>query len=228
LFFSWVVLNRLMFKPQKKTYIEQLIEQGEGISLDFKHSISDSKKIARSISAFANTKGGTLLIGVKDNGAIAGINTDEEYYMVEGAAQLYCKPEVPFDVKRWIISGKTVLEVTVAASSQRPHLAPDKNGFYRAFIRIADENFVASPIQYKIWQAEQKREAITIELTGKEQLLIKMLRTNGRVTVKEFAKAAFISNIEAEEFLTKMVVLRLAKLESATDETASFVPREGV
>lgn len=217
-----------MLKPKKKTYLEQLIEQGEGITLDFKHSISDSKKIARSISAFANTIGGTLLIGVKDNGVIAGVNSDEEYYMVEGAAQLYCKPEVPFEVKRWTVFGKTVLEVTVTASPQKPHLAPDKNGFYRAFVRIADENFVASPIQYKIWQAEKKREAITLSLTGKEQLLMDMLRNNGSVSVKDFAKAAFISNSEAEDFLVKMVVLRLTKLESATDESANFIPRERV
>lgn len=215
-----------MLKPKRKTHIEQLIEQGEGATLDFKHSIGDSKKIARSISAFANTNGGTLLIGVKDNGAIAGVNSDEEYYMVEGAAQLYCKPEVPFEVKKWSVQGKTVLEVTVGASAQKPHLAPDKNGNYRAFVRIADENFVASPIQYKIWQAEKKREAITLSLTGKEQLLMEMLRSNGKVSAKEFAKAAFISNREAEDFLIKMVVLRLAKLESSTDESANFLPRE--
>ncbi len=212
-----------MLKPQKNAYIEELIARGEGETLDFKHSINDSKKIARSVSAFANTRGGILLIGVKDNGSIAGVNSDEEYYMVEAAAQLYCKPEVDFEVKKWSVLGKTVLEVTIKPSPSKPHLAPDKSGSYMAFVRIADENFVASPVQYKIWKAEKKREAVTFAITGKEQLLMDMLRTNGRVSVDEFAKAAFISHREAENFLIKMVVLRLAKLESTSDENPHFL-----
>ena len=64
-------------------YINNLISQGENLNLDFKFEISDAKKIARTFSAFANTKGGKLLIGVKDNGAIAGIRTDEEIFMIE-------------------------------------------------------------------------------------------------------------------------------------------------
>ena len=44
--------------------IEELIAQGEHQQLDFKFEVSDSKKIARTLSAFANTDGGRLLIGV--------------------------------------------------------------------------------------------------------------------------------------------------------------------
>ena len=36
--------------------------------------------------AFANTGGGRLLIGVKDNGKIAGIRSEEELYMIEAAS----------------------------------------------------------------------------------------------------------------------------------------------
>ena len=56
--------------------IEALIEQGEHQQLDFKFEVSDSKKIARTLSAFANTDGGRLLIGVKDNGNISGVRSE--------------------------------------------------------------------------------------------------------------------------------------------------------
>lgn len=42
---------------KKKHPIEALIEQGEHQQLDFKFEVSDSKKIARTLSAFANTDG---------------------------------------------------------------------------------------------------------------------------------------------------------------------------
>ena len=69
-------------------YIRALISEGEHVRQDFKFEISDSRKIARSLSAFANTEGGRLLIGVKDNGRIAGVRSEEEMYMVEAAAQV--------------------------------------------------------------------------------------------------------------------------------------------
>jgi len=57
---------------KKDNHIQNLISEGEHQMLDFKFEISDSRRIARSLAAFANTDGGRLLVGVKDNGAIAG------------------------------------------------------------------------------------------------------------------------------------------------------------
>ena len=62
-------------------YIRFLIAQGEHVHQDFKFEISDARKIAKTLSAFANTEGGRLLIGVKDNGKIAGVRSDEEQYI---------------------------------------------------------------------------------------------------------------------------------------------------
>ena len=64
----------------RKDFLLELIEEGEHEHQDFKFAITDSKKISRSIAAFANNDGGRLLIGVKDNGSIAGMKGDEEYY----------------------------------------------------------------------------------------------------------------------------------------------------
>ena len=75
------------------SYIRNLISGGENQQLDFKYAINDSRKIARSLVAFANTDGGRLLIGVRDNGSIAGIRSDEEMYMVDTAAHLFCRPD---------------------------------------------------------------------------------------------------------------------------------------
>ena len=75
-----------------KYYIQRLIEEGEHEHQDFKFAINDARKIARSISAFANNDGGRLLVGVKDNGNIAGVRNEEDIFVIEQAAQLYCRP----------------------------------------------------------------------------------------------------------------------------------------
>lgn len=203
-------------------HIINLIKQGEHQTLDFKHSITDSKKIARAMVAFANTLGGTLLIGVKDNGSIVGIDSEEEYYMIEAAAQMYCKPEMPFKVSKWNINGKTVLEVVINPTKNRPVKAPDKNGDYRAFVRIKDENIIASPIQLNIWKAERHRKSIQMVLSDKENALFDYLKVNSKVTVGQFSRIAFISRIDAENTLIDLTVLGLIK-HILTQEDEYFV-----
>lgn len=66
---------------KKDNHIQTLIAEGEHQMLDFKFEISDSKRIARSLAAFANTDGARLLVGVKDNGAIAGVRSEEEIHI---------------------------------------------------------------------------------------------------------------------------------------------------
>lgn len=100
---------------QGEKYIRALIAQGEHQQLDFKFEITDARKIARTLSAFSNTQGGRLLVGVKDNGRISGIQSDEEFYMVESAATLYCRPEVKFSSRIHQIDGKNILEVYIPA-----------------------------------------------------------------------------------------------------------------
>lgn len=190
-------------------YIANLISQGEGLTLDFKHSINDSRKIARSLAAFANTHGGTLLIGVKDNGNVTGVNSDEEFYMVEAASQLYCKPEVPFEVVRWELNGKTVLEVKVKPSRKKPHKAPDKTGRYKAYVRVNDENVVASSVQLKIWKAENNRKPINVIFGPAENTLIQYLKENSAITIPQFSRLGFLSMVEAEKILVSLTALGL-------------------
>jgi len=66
--------------------LKELIAKGEGERLDFKQTITSAQKIAKTLSAFANTKGGVLLVGIKDNGSPAKIQPEEEKYMLEMSA----------------------------------------------------------------------------------------------------------------------------------------------
>ena len=93
----------------KADYIHDRIAEGEHQQQDFKFEISDARKIAKSLSAFSNTDGGRLLVGVKDNGKIAGVRSEEEMYMIEAAAKLYCKPQIDCEMHVHTVEGRTVL-----------------------------------------------------------------------------------------------------------------------
>jgi predicted HTH transcriptional regulator len=145
-------------KPDLNPYIRNLIQSGENQRLEFKFEISDSRKIARTLVAFSNTDGGTLLIGVKDNGKIAGVRTEEEFYMVQAAANMYCKPEIVFESKRWVVDGKTVLEVTIPKGTTHPYLAKTDSNKWLAYIRVKDENILASSVHMKVWKKKSSQQ----------------------------------------------------------------------
>lgn len=188
------------------TYINKLIRQGEGLHLDFKFQVNDSKKIAKTLVAFANTEGGKILIGVKDNGVIAGVRTGEEFYMIEAAAQMYCKPELNFACRTWNIEGKKILEVDVPLSSAKPAYAENENGKWLAYVRVKDQNILASTILIKYWQKENSNKGILVKYTDTEKTLLDYLENNPFITVKKFCKIARIPKFVSEKIIVNMLI----------------------
>ena len=60
--------------------LKKLILAGEGVDLDFKKTITFHHKIAKTMVAFANNKGGKILIGVMDDGTVKGVKNEEFPY----------------------------------------------------------------------------------------------------------------------------------------------------
>ena len=193
-------------------YIHRLIEQGEHQQLDFKFEISDSRKIARTLSAFANTDGGTLLVGVKDNGVIAGVRSEEEIHMVEAAAQMYCKPEIKFQTKEWVIEGKTVLEVYIPAEENGPFYAQSDNGKWLAYLRVEDQSLLANKVLLRVWKGEKRKKGINIKYTDKEKILLNHLREKKTITLSAFSKLAKISRYKAENILVNFILLDIVDI----------------
>ena len=192
---------------KKKHPIESLIEQGEHQQLDFKFEVTDSKKIARTLSAFANTDGGRLLIGVKDNGNISGVRSDEEYYMIEAASRMYTRPEVPFEATRWEINGKTVLEIYIAPSNEKPHSAPDKDDKYKAYIRVADENILANDVLYLAWQKRQKPDGTLLRISKPVERLFDYLDSHPVISTGQFCRVGRINYYTAKNILSDLLAI---------------------
>lgn len=193
------------------SYITKLIRQGEHQQQDFKYCISDSKKIARSLVAFANTDGGRLLIGVKDNGRIAGVRTDEEYYMVESAAKMYSKPPVRFTTRQHTVEGKTVLEVIVEPSGEKPHYARDEDGKWWAYFRKDDENRLANKVMIEVWKRQKSSDGILISYSDAEKILIDYLENNQKISVGKYARIAHLSYKRAEQIIIDFRSLNILK-----------------
>ncbi|MCX7697205.1 MAG: putative DNA binding domain-containing protein [Bacteroidales bacterium] len=129
------------------------IYQGENETLDFKFSIADGPKIARTISAFANTQGGSILVGVKDNGKIGGIRSEEDIYYAQHIAEHFCNPPVPIETILYELEKKEILELIIPPLADvQLTRAPNEEGQYVAYLRYRSSNHVAGPIYERIWE----------------------------------------------------------------------------
>jgi predicted HTH transcriptional regulator len=186
-------------------YIRKLIQEGEHLKQDFKFEISDVRKIAKTLVAFSNTQGGKLLVGVKDNGKIAGIRSDEEIYMIDAAAGLNCKPEISFSTRKWQIDGKTILEIDIPKGENKPYMAKSDDGKWLAYIRVKDENFLVNAIQLRVWKNENRKKGVFIPITEKEKALLEFLELNESISLEGFCKLASLNRKKASDILVRLI-----------------------
>ena len=75
--------------------LQDFIKQGESQSIELKQAASSAKDLAREIAAFANTCGGTLIMGVNDSGRIIGVrDLKAAEQMITNALNHNCRPPV--------------------------------------------------------------------------------------------------------------------------------------
>ena len=186
-----------------RRFLLKLIQEGEHQQQDFKYRVADACKLAKSVSAFANTYGGRLLIGVRDDGHLSGVRSEEEIFMMHQAAYKYCKPEASIKFDTYHVEGRTIVVATVPPSDKRPVCALDEEGKLRAYIRIADENIVASPVHPALWREAQKPKGSVMTYdTTVRQLLDAM---QGRQTLNQIVRISRLPRPKVIILLARLI-----------------------
>ena len=198
--------------------LKKLIRRGEGEQLDFKQTISDPFKIAKTITSFANTRGGTLLIGVRDNKTIRGVDPEEEKYMLETAANFHCDPAVSLTYREVENEEDSaiILEVTIAESHHKPHYVIDKYDQRHVYIRQHDKSLPAS----KLMTDMMRRGTLPIGLGERairhlghnEKKLFSFLEKHQRITLKQFMQIVNISKRRAARTLHELTLRGMIRL----------------
>ncbi len=209
--------------------VKNLIEEGEGFEIEFKRRVSAAEKIARTMIAFANTKGGHILFGVDDNGSIVGVEREKsEMDLIREAGTVHCLPEIHPEIDIVPFNGKDVIVAYVRESTDKPHYfvgSSNENGQNgeetKVFIRVNDKTIMASREVVKILRAERPdAPPMRIAFGENEKRLLRYLETNERITVKEFSKLVNISPHRATRILVALV--RAGVMRIHTHEKTDF------
>ena len=101
-----------------------VIKCGETSTLQFKQAFAGQKALASELIAFANSKGGTLLVGIEDKtGKIVGLTYDEIQTIsreVGNTANEQVRPTLYLQTEVLLLEGKSILAIHINEGISKP------------------------------------------------------------------------------------------------------------
>ena len=125
--------------------IKEIVLQPEGKTIEFKRDLSSIKPILKTLVAFANTAGGTLIIGRDNHGAIVGIEDvfAAEEKLANAIADSIYPPLMP-EIETSSLNGKPLIIVRVA-HWKGPFYLKAEGPVQGVYFRLGSTNRVAGP-----------------------------------------------------------------------------------
>lgn len=199
----------ITFQAGQVRELKKLVARGEGATLEFKRKAAYPDKIVREMIAFANTCGGILLVGVGDNGELAGLKHPEDESHVIQQSLRKCTPRLP--VTETLIpigNARYVIQYHVSESNHKPHYF--RHGEKKeAFVRVNDQTLRASREVREIARRSQQKKDIRFHYGEHEKFLMRYLDMHPSITLKEFIHISGLKKFYASK---KLVLLVLANV----------------
>lgn len=114
----------------EKLELLEIIQKGENSYVQFKRRVKDAHSISQEMAAFANFKGGTIVIGVEDKtGELNGLSFAEiqsNNNILANAASDNVKPSLFIETEQVTISNQTLVVAKIPEGINKPY--KDKKG----------------------------------------------------------------------------------------------------
>lgn len=201
--------------------ILELLEQGEGQSVEFEKNIPAEDDIAREMVGFSNADGGRLIYGIDDkNKHLIGVEVDgrlEETLKNIGKNQV--SPAITSTVELIEKADKKILIINVPEGLDKPYRTDEicyvRDGNLSRPAKENEEKEMTNP-----WSGKglNKRQIRALQLVGE----------HGAITNREYREAFSVSHKTAHLELTLLEDKRLVKSEGAGRSTRYILtaPRE--
>ena len=205
--------------------LKDVISKGVGRQLDFMECADDTQGIARVITAFANTVGGRLLIGVKKNGKIKGVNPEEEYSIIEDVVISLCEPAVRFESRVWKNDRHLILEIEVPKSEFK-HKAMGEDGSLKYYIRVEEHTLKANKIVQKIWRLKRQGQTKPSELDKQALLILKNIEEFQPVSISLLYNRTGLTLKTVDSLIAQLVHWKVIDMSISEKGSLYSIPEE--
>jgi Putative DNA-binding domain len=189
------------------------IRAGEDARTEFKQRLPQGDRALRTLVAFANTRGGWLLLGVSDQGTIVGLEEPRAVQSeLESASAQWIDPPLPLEFQVIQLEQRRILLCVVRASRRAPHRLRHPRAEAEVLVRAGASSRSAEGASLRALERGHKGagprnrlERQILDWLARERR--EALRPLGGATVERFARA---SNIGYERARRAFVHLELA------------------
>ena len=205
--------EQVSFNARQFQQLKLLVAGGEGDSLEFKRKAAFPEKIVREMIAFANTKGGILLIGVGDDGSLPGLKHPADELHVMDLALKKVRPAMEYTVTLVAVNqARTIIQYEIPESKRKPHYILNSNRLKESFVRVEDKSIKASRELREIVKRRQRMKDIRFHYGEHERFLMQYLDEKKYITVKEFASLSGLGRLYASRKLILLVLANVLKI----------------
>ncbi|MBT1709886.1 putative DNA binding domain-containing protein [Fulvivirgaceae bacterium PWU5] len=202
------------FHAQQYQQLKDLVARGEGLTLEFKRKAAFPDKIVREMIAFANTKGGILLVGIGDDLSIPGLKyPDDESYVIRQALQKCTPPLAYTETFIPVGNARTVLQYEIPESIVKPHGLLVGAARKESFVRVEDKSIKASREMRQIIRRLGMKRDVYFHYGDYEKLLMQYLDKHPSITLQTFMA---ISGLKKSQASSKLILLTVARVLKVT------------
>lgn len=192
--------------------LSDLIGNDESTIIEWKPSLSQINDIIETATAFANTEGGNIFIGVSKNGKLLGIQIGKDTIeKLTNELSQHTDPKIHPKITTKKIEDKEIIIIEVKESTDHLVLA-----FGRPYKRVGKSTVKMSKDEYENRILEKHKEKLQFDSQIYKEAKIKDI---DKIAVKEFLKIAktergldISSNLQIEEILMRLKLLQDNKL----------------
>ena len=129
---------------------------------------------------------------------------------MRSAASDYCRPAADIRFETFMGEGRTIVMATVAPAARKPIRAICDDGKWRAFIRVGDENIVASPVHLRIWRDDLAVKGPVVSMGEEEHAVMRTLDADEGMTLQQVVQRSGVARQHVVVILARLVRFGLA------------------
>jgi hypothetical protein len=157
---SWPNLPAGVYLEVGPADLEEMIKRGENDQVEFKQDLSHKEDFLETVVAFANTRGGSILVGVDDNGTVTGAYEQKFEERVQSMVRDNCEPAPETSVEKKEFRSKTIYAIRVPEGDEKPYNFRNQ-GFY---VRAGSTDRLASRIEMDRMYEAKRSASLTLGL----------------------------------------------------------------
>lgn len=180
-----------------------LLEAGENEKTNFFLNTENREDLARTLTALANSSGGYLLIGVRKNGKISGIEPSECFSSIMESSVDLCLPAVEIEINT-IQVGHKIIQVVHVPKSKTLHKVIE-NEELNLYIRYHKNSIKTNNVLQKFLELKLVNSKLSDAMNEEENTILELLRTNTEISMTQLAKKVELKRDHLENILAHLL-----------------------